>query len=314
MFNSMKKILIYRNCSLGDFIVSLPAIKMIRDVNPDAKIYFASMKKEVTGYVTPNLLPLKKKIIDKFIFFKYNPLSILNFLLKIREEKFEKLYCLNEYLSNIRRKRDFLIFNLLGIQKLYGFKYEKYNYKNFNETYYLCKRVNENINKKNISFSNLIKKNKFKNYNYITLSMGSRDPNRGWKMDYWESLINDISRHFPNLKIKIVGSKNDIENANKIKKINKKKIINICGKTSVSLLFKVINNSSYHISHNDGTMHVASVFNKNGIAIFGLTDPRGKWFPINKRQKIFFPKKHVNDTKPSLVFKKIYYDLKKLNF
>ena len=41
-----KKILIHRVCSLGDFIHSAPAIKLIKKKNPGAKIYFSSQKKK----------------------------------------------------------------------------------------------------------------------------------------------------------------------------------------------------------------------------------------------------------------------------
>ena len=59
-------------------------------------------------------------------------------------------------------------------------------------------------------------------------------------------------------------------------------------------------------------MHVASVYNKPGAVIFGLTAPKGKWFPLNKKQKIFYPNKSINDTKPDHVFNKIYADLRNL--
>ena len=44
------KILIFRVASLGDFIHSTPAIKLIKQNNPDAKIYFASQKKNSEGF------------------------------------------------------------------------------------------------------------------------------------------------------------------------------------------------------------------------------------------------------------------------
>jgi len=86
----------------------------------------------------------------------------------------------------------------------------------------------------------------------------------------------------------------------------------MCGKTSVKSLFKLISSSQYHISHDDGTMHIASVYKIKGAAIFGLTAPKGRWFPLNKKQKIFYPKKSINEFKPNYIFKKIFYDLKKL--
>ena len=86
----------------------------------------------------------------------------------------------------------------------------------------------------------------------------------------------------------------------------------MCGKTTVKSLFRLINSSQYHISHDDGTMHVASVYSIPGVVIFGLTAPKGKWFPLNKKQKIIYPKRSINETKPIQVFKKIFNDLHKL--
>ena len=309
----MKKILIYRNCSLGDFIVSLPAIKMIKKNNPKSKIYLGSQQKSDVGFVKPNLIPLKKGIIDKFIFFEHNIFSIIKFLNIIKKNKFDKVYYLNEFTSNMKINRDFLIFCLLGIKKKYGFQIINYNYDSFNEAYYLCKRVNNKVKKKDVTLKNLI--SSFINNNkkkYITISLGGRNPAKRWNINYWVTLVMDITKSFPSLSIKIIGSKNEIDTAEIIRKINKIKIINMCGKTNINTLFKVINSSRYHISHDDGTMHIASCFQKYGVAIFGKTDKRGRWFPSNSNQKVFFPKTNVNDTKPNKIFKVVYKDLVKI--
>ena len=86
----------------------------------------------------------------------------------------------------------------------------------------------------------------------------------------------------------------------------------MCGKTKIDTLFNIINCSSYHISHDDGTMHIASCFQKYGVAIFGKISEKGKWYPSNTNQKIFFPKNNVNDTKPNRVFKFVYKNLIKI--
>ena len=314
-----KKILIFRVCSLGDFIHASPAIKLIREKNPGAKIYFSSQKKKAVGFVTPDLLPLKKKIIDKFIFYNNNYLSLLFFLIKIFIKKFDKLYYLHEFSSKSREKRDYLFFKMCRIKEIYGFDLkgkntqgERCNYIKFNETYYLCRTVDRYIKNNQISYSNLFHKKKNTKEKYITISMGGRNVKKTWEFKNWEILIQKIVNKFPNLKIKIVGSKNEISSANIICKINNKQITNMCGKTTVRSLFNLINSSQYHISHDDGTMHVASVYSIPGAVIFGLTAPKGKWFPLNKKQRIFYPKKNINETKPIQVFRKIFNDLNKL--
>lgn len=300
---------------MGDFIHATPSIQLIKKLNPKSKIYFASVKKKNTGYVTPNLLPLKKGIINKFIFFEYNFFSILSFLIKIFQIKFDKLYYLNEFINRKKEIRDYLLFKLLRINKTYGFNKKNFNYLKFNETFYLCQIVKNNINQNDISYAGIFEdnnKNKYNKEKFITISLGGRNTKKTWNFRYWEILIKEIVNKFPNLKIKIVGSKNEVLNANKICKIKSKQITNLCGKTTVKSLFKLINLSRYHISHDDGTMHVASVYNKPGAVIFGLTAPKGKWRTINKKLKIFYPKKNINDTKPIQVFKKIFKDLKKI--
>tara|TARA_B110000261_G_scaffold161581_1_gene203299 strand:+ start:269 stop:1210 length:942 start_codon:yes stop_codon:yes gene_type:complete len=312
MKNRTKKILIYRHCSLGDFILALPAIKMIKDKNPDSQIFLAGQKINDIGYIKANLIPLKIKIVDRYIFFDYNFLSILRFLKVVRKNKFDKIYYLNKIISNKRLVRDFLIFTLLGIKKKIGFDQIKYNYKKFNETYYLCKRVNKNIKKTDISLKGFIQKKNNNKKKYITISMGGRNFKKVWNIKYWMKVIKAITNCYPYLMIKVVGSINEVASADKIVKINRSKIINTCGKTNINALFNVIGNSQYHISHDDGTMHVASCFQKHGVAIFGKLSEKGRFYPSNYNQKIYFPKNSVNDTKPNNVTKFILKDLKKI--
>tara|TARA_A100001011_G_scaffold325694_1_gene348826 strand:- start:445 stop:1380 length:936 start_codon:yes stop_codon:yes gene_type:complete len=300
----MNKILIYRNCSLGDFIVALPAIKLIKKKNPNSKIFFASQKRNIAGYITPNLVPIKKGIINKFIFYEYKLFSVLSFLFKIYNQRFDKVYYLNEINSKKKLIRDSFIFKFLNIKKRYGFDFEKFNYIKFNETYYLCKRVYKKVQKKNISFSNIIINKKKNDKKYITLSLGGRHVKKKWDVENWKILIKKILSKFPKIQIKIVGSNSEKKTSNLITKIDKSKIINLCGKTNIYQLFEIIKNSNFHISHDDGTMHIASLFKRKGIAIFGITSEKGRWYPTNIKQKIFYPKKNINEIKPEKIFKK----------
>ena len=46
---------------MGDFIVSLPAINIIKNINPNSKIYFASQISKKIAFVRPDTIPIKKK-------------------------------------------------------------------------------------------------------------------------------------------------------------------------------------------------------------------------------------------------------------
>ena len=92
----MKKILVYRNCSLGDFLVSLSAIKILKIKYPESNIYFSSVKSKIDGVVNPDKIKIENRLIHKFIFFNYNIFSLINFYFKLRLEKFDSIYYLNE--------------------------------------------------------------------------------------------------------------------------------------------------------------------------------------------------------------------------
>ena len=62
----MKKILCFRNSKLGDYLISIPALKLIRKKYPNCKIYYLLVKNNFM----PNLPKIieNKKIVDEFIF------------------------------------------------------------------------------------------------------------------------------------------------------------------------------------------------------------------------------------------------------
>ena len=98
------KILIFRVSSLGDFIHATPAIKLIRKNNPGAKIYFSSQKKKSVGFVTPDLLPFQKQIIDEFIFYNNNYLSFLFFFLKFLKKNLINFIISMNFQLNLEKK------------------------------------------------------------------------------------------------------------------------------------------------------------------------------------------------------------------
>lgn len=309
----MKKILIYRNASLGDFIVSLPALNIIKKKNPNTKLFFASLISKKKNFVRPDNIPLKKKLIDKFIFFEYGKINFYNFCKNIKKKNFSKIYYLNAYVSKKKLLRDYLIFNFLGIKKKIGFEYEKFNYEKFNETYYLCRRVKKNLKNTDLSLKGylLLKKNIINN-KYITISFGGKNPLKKWSQKNWKNLIMSITTEIPNIKIVIVGSVYEFKIAKNLAKAKPGKIINLCNRTNIADLINVIGNSSYHISHDDGTMHIASTFNKKSTSIFGKsTAEKGRWFPKNPNLKIFY-NDNVNNINCEFVKAKVIKDIKKI--
>ena len=65
--NYIEKYTIYRTGSLGDTIVSLASIQLIKNLNPDNKIFFFSIKNEDPNSVSPIEIIKDLNIINEFI-------------------------------------------------------------------------------------------------------------------------------------------------------------------------------------------------------------------------------------------------------
>ena len=322
----MKKILIFRHASLGDFIVGIPAITMIRKKFINHKIYYLTTEHTKPGAVNPNTILNNNKLIDEFIYINKKDTSffgLIKLMIKLRKYQFAKFFYLNQTMQvkKFNILRNLLFFSLCKIKKISGFNLLRYkpNYREGNQSFHLAKRVNTNVKRKdihkainnsfkidknsqNLTLKKFIPKKYFKNF--ITISHGQRDPKRDWGFENWKNLLQSIAIYYPSLKIIIIGTKKEYMRAKRLKKIKPRNIIILCGKTNIKELMEIISKSKFHISHDDGTMHVASIFNKKSIAIFSTLTEKHHWFPDNKNLNIFYPRISIKETKPNWILKK----------
>ena len=300
----MNKILCFRNSKLGDFLISIPSLKLIRQRNPNCKIYYLTAK-------IRNVPTLPKKIgstllVNKFIYFDNNIKGYDNLLKKIRKLKFKKVYCLQENSIFYKNIRNFVFFSLCKIDNKIGFFYKNKNFLKFSEALQVTQRVRPKIKYSTLyKLINFSKDNESKiyNFNYITISLGGFSQPRIWDLKNW-SVLSELLLKKYNFKILLVGTNSDKIKANYLVSKNKKRIISLCGKTSLKKLFNIIRFSKFHITNDNGSMHVASLYQKKSLCLFNNHDPEGKWYPINKNAIIIRPNKGVNKIKPNEVFKK----------
>ena len=187
-----KKLLIYRNCSLGDFIVGIPSYKIIKDLNKNHKIFFLSLYNNDLSSIKPSEIDLKYNPINKFIYFKKIKINnFINFIKFIRKFNFDKLYYLNESRSITKTFRDYLFFRLCNIQKLEGFDFYKsfkliFNLKKTEkEMYNLISRTKITITKNKLNkyyFFSLKYKKYYSKKKYITISFGGRSQKKNGVM------------------------------------------------------------------------------------------------------------------------------------
>ena len=322
----MKKILIFRHSSLGDFIVGIPAIIMIKKKFFNHKIYYLTAGHSAPGAVNPHTILSNNKLIDEFIYINKKGRSfigLIKLIIKLRKYQFTRFFYLNEtkQVKKFNILRNLLFFSLCKIKKVSGFNLLRYkpNYMEGNESFQIAKRVDSNVRRKdihkvinkafkidrhsqNLTLKKFISRRFSKNF--ITISHGQRNPVKDWGYKNWKMLLKSINSYYPNLKIIIIGTKIEYMRAKKLKKINPRNIIILCDKTNIRELAEIIAKSKFHISHDDGTMHVASIFNKKSIAIFSNMVEKFSWLPDNKNLNFFYSEISIKEIKPDLILEK----------
>tara|TARA_A100001388_G_C28774776_1_gene506582 strand:+ start:70 stop:717 length:648 start_codon:yes stop_codon:yes gene_type:complete len=206
----------------------------------------------------------------------------------------------------------------VNIPDINGFKnfFKRKKYSKETETIQITRRVfkNSSVKKiKNFSYIKTYKEKKIIKNRYLTIAPGGfalgRLPNEikinkpvRWKSEKWIKLCERLILQYKINKIVVTGTKKEEKLAQKLKYKFKNKIINKCGKTSVSEWINIIKYSDLHICQDNGSMHLATLFKKKNISLFNNHDDYGKWFPLNDNSYIIRLKGGINTIEINDVF------------
>jgi len=280
---NIKKILIVKPSSLGDIIHTLPFLSSIKSRFPTSELHWV-IAKPYKDLLNLNPLINKLWIIDKDTWKKIknikDTLSELNILFKnLKKEKFDLVIDLQGLL------RSGIITYATNAPMRVGFDKAREGSKVFYTHKVKCPenihaiikylKVAEflgcDVNK--IAFplkwdnsKSIMKEIPYKNY--IVVIPSARWKTKIWPPEKYGKLISLLP-----LKSIIVGSKEDINIANRILFYSNNNAISLVGKTNLNQLIEIIRNAEFVISNDSGPMHIASALNIPIVAIFGPTNP-----------------------------------------
>jgi len=131
------------------------------------------------------------------------------------------------------------------------------------------------------------------NSDFIIIHIPSKGSAAKLPKEKFIEYINAFNSEFKNVKVIFTGvdeERTEIESViNEIK--NKKNLINLCGKLTLSELKILIYKSKLFISNSTGPIHIAGALNKNIIGFYPHLLPASKkrWQPLSKRTIILEP-------------------------
>jgi ADP-heptose:LPS heptosyltransferase len=118
-------------------------------------------------------------------------------------------------------------------------------------------------------------------------------PIRQWPVEYYEGLVKNLLLD-PDILIIVIGKTNMMtKNAVKTFDIDKERLIDLSGRTSIEDIIAIFEISSILVSHDCGLIHFAALTSIPIIAIFGPETPTC-YGPLSLNKTIFFSDYHCS--------------------
>jgi len=301
-------VFVFRVGSLGDSLVSLPALHHIKKLHPKEKIILITNDPKKNYLSTWNIVKYADVFDDLMTYDGSRISSVMKLIKNIRRIKEEKtLYYLPPFRTEKQVKRDKLLFSYLaGIEKVIGLdtavarlagKDKEGKLLTLEKEYTRLLKVvlNEKDSLNNFLPNTPLLKPSLENYKQvqkllhsqiedeqlIAIAHGTNMQAKKWELENFKELMKLLNKSYENLTFVLVGGKEDFNEGEKLRE-EIENCINLAGKTSIIESAVLLEKCDLFIGNDTGTMHLASVMGTPVIGIFSARDNPGKWEPYGE--------------------------------
>lgn len=284
----MVKYLIIRFSSIGDIVLTTPVVRGLKEQVEGARVHYLT-KKKFLSVIEAN------PYIDKIHLLDDNFSGLVK---ELQEENFDYIIDLHRNLrsNRVRRKLKRIAFQ---VDKLNWQKWLMVNFKkNHLPDKHIVDRYMETVklfdvhdDQKGLDYFIPPKTEfasdryrRFLSKGYIVLAIGANHNTKKMPAQKLQNIIEGI--HAP---VVVMGGKNEYVQGCELEEVDKDRVLNLCGKTTLHQTALIVKDSSLVISHDTGVMHMAAAFRKNILSIWGNTIPEFGMYPYRpgKDSRIF---------------------------
>lgn len=295
---NVKRILVIKLGAIGDVILAVPSLRALRNNFPNA---FISV---LTGSEARTILKKCPYIDDIILYERKGKYRLIKGLLKVANVIRQKAFDMSIDLQNNRKTH--LIAWLGGIPRRFGYNNKKFGYLINNKLKYLkivvgpveeqfrvlrkagvntvgsSKRLEVWPGKEDFLYVDNFLKNEWvrENQALVGLNVGSRWRTKRWPLKSFARLSDMLAAK--DIRVVLTGSKEELPLAKQFIGMTNAKVINAVGKTTVRQLFVLLKRCNAFVTGDSAPLHIASSMGANFVALFGPTDPKRHFEPVDK--------------------------------
>ncbi|QQR97656.1 MAG: glycosyltransferase family 9 protein [Sphingobacteriales bacterium] len=291
------KILIIRFSSIGDIVLTSPIIRCIKKQISSAEIHFIT--KDIYKEIVENNI-----YVQKVYSINKHTDEVIN---ELKNEQYDVIVDLHK---NIR---SFQIIKSLKAKQVYS--YNKQTFKRWLLTSFKINLLNNHVvdryfsavkklniindaqgldffipEEKDIPIGNL----PFTHIaGFIVIVIGAKHYTKTIPKHHLEYLCKEIK-----VPIILIGGKEDETLGNELSQIDAFKIMNACGRFSITQSASIIKRAKYVITGDTGMMHIATAFQKKIISVWGSTDKKLGFIPYQNTSNTVIIENHELKCRP----------------
>lgn len=319
------RILIFRTAALGDFVMTVPAIKKVREIFTDSEIILltspttdAKQIVKVSSYTggksnLPWVDLVIPHLIDRVIAFELR--DFVSLYRRLRNEKFDLIIVMDDIgvtRFSIIKKVIFLFF-LTGRTKIIGWRdnfisggnpfkkkmngslkhhvYGPLQFLRDLNPYYLIsdKDVSFDLRPKDISLdwvSHYFLQNDLLNQKVIAIAPGSIQPHKQWPKQNYLDLVWKLIEYSQDVRIILIGIKSDLEVCEEICLLEPQKIINLAGVLNINQLAGLFTKCSLVVGNDGGSMHLSDAMGCSVVSIVSGIEFENSIEPWNNKMNV----------------------------
>lgn len=286
MKEKIKKILFISLSNLGDIILTTPVLQRLYEEFPEAEIDV------LTGSPGEEVFSRHPAVRSVFIRGKRKGLrGRLKELLEIRREKYDLVMDLKNslipYLAGAKRHsrlsltRRAVHKRIEHLSRLQGVGVDPYR----NNKFFIPVSEEERMFAEGILVG--AEDSSGKRRKRVVINPGAKSHLKRWPEKEYASLADRLISEM-GCEVFMIGSEEDRTVVDKVLSSMKEKATDLCGKTSLGVLFHLMKNIDLVVTNDSAPLHVASAADSPTLAIFGPTDPR-KYGPLSSKKAVVRP-------------------------
>jgi heptosyltransferase III len=308
-------ILIFRIGSLGDMLVSLPALHTVAQAYPNAKrVLLTNLPLGIGNKeIRAGSLLDGAGLVHEYINYAPNPSLRALFALAnlLRGYKFDRLIYLTPRRSVAQLLRDEAFFRLAGIRSIVGLNYSrKYHTYGYDAAAGRFEHEGARLvrNLRSLTPASLTDANSWSLHlssqekssvserlsgfvgrdRYLVASIGTKVEVKDWGEANWAEWAESVSSARRDLGLIAIGSADEFVASERIAAHWAGPVLNLCGMLTPRESACVIADAEAFVGHDSGPMHLAAAVGAACVAIFSAREKPGIWFPYGTQHHVLY--------------------------